>query len=173
MSTPLRRIALAAMVAATTLLAACGSDVASPASGAPASVDPAVAESQRVAYNEAICPLFTAIVDLDPRLAALRAAGTSGDLSEIETELGATTAAMLSVLNALEAVPEWAPGTELRFHLTSSLHVIRTQLVIVADALDDPESAELLAELPFIASDAMDRAMQRAVEGGLDCEGIE
>ena len=180
MNTSLRRISAVAMLAATTLLGACGADAAPPSSSAssaalsPAtSVDPAVDEAQRAAYNEAICPLFTALVDLDPRLASLREVGTSGDVASAASELDAVAASMGSVLDALDAVPHWAPGTELRFNLISSLHVIRTQLVIIATDPGTAESAELLAALPFVASEAMDRSMNRAIEGGMSCEGIE
>jgi hypothetical protein len=177
MDTTFRRIVAVALLAATSLLASCGADAAPPASdslpSANASVDAAVNEAQRVAYNEAICPLFTALVDLDPRLAALREVGAGGDASGSAAELDAVAASMVSVLDALEAVPHWAPGTELRFNLISSLHVIRTQLLIIAEDPSTAESAELLAILPYVASEAMDRSMSRAIEGGMSCEGIE
>jgi hypothetical protein len=181
MNTPFRRVVAVALLAAATLLASCGADTAPPAgspapsaaASAAASVDAAVNEAQRTAYNEAICPLFTALVDLDPRLAALREVGAGGDLSGSAAELDAVSTSMLSVLDALDAVPHWAPGTELRFNLISSLHVIRTQLLIIAEEPSTAESAELLAMLPFVASEAMDRSMNRAIEGGMSCEGIE
>ena len=177
MDTPFRRVAVVALLAVATLLASCGG-VDSQLGGSagpstPSSVDPAVNDAQRVAYNQAICPLFTALVDLDPRLAALRGVGASGDLSSAGAELDAVAASMLSVLDALDAVPHWAPGSELRFNLISSLHVIRTQLLIIADDPGTADSAELLATLPFVASEAMDRSMSRAIEGGMSCEGIE
>lgn len=173
MNTPFRRAVAVALLAATTMLASCAADVAPPASSAAASVDPAVDAAQRVAYNEAICPLFTALLDLDPRLAALREVGAGGDLSGSVAELDAAAASMLSVLDALDAVPHWAPGTELRFNLISSLHVIRTQLLIIAEDPSTTESAELLATLPFVASEAMDRSMNRAIEGGMSCAEVE
>ena len=72
----------------------------------------------------------------------------------------------------LEAVPEWQAGANLRYHLITALHGIRAQLLHVGNDPAAGSAADDLANVPFIASDAIDRAVQDAVEGGLTCEDV-
>ena len=186
MPKPSRRATAFVALLAVGLLAACGGQT-TPSSAPPASsrapsavADPSAAPSAApsldaagLAYSRAMCPIFTSIIDLDDDLAALRALGASGDdadVSEAAAELESSSDALLDALTALEAVPSWDPGAELRFRLISALHAIRTQLIAV---IDDPEAATaagLLAELPFVASAGMDRSMQGAIDAGMTCD---
>jgi hypothetical protein len=169
MSLPRRFVAPVAPVLVAVLTVACGTQAtptATPPTAAP-SADAAVA---RDAYSAAICPVFTSILELDPRLAAMRRAGTQGgDMSSHATEIAAVSDELLVLLEDLEAVPEWSSGADLRYHLITALHGIRARLLRVSDDLPASGTADDLANLPFIASDAMDLAMQDAVEGGLAC----
>ena len=79
---------------------------------------------------------------------------------------------LLGLLEDLDAVPDWQAGANLRYHLTTALHGIRAQLLHVGENPAAGSAADELANLPFIASDAMDRAVQSAVEGGLTCEDV-
>ena len=155
------------------LLAACGTQAPATttpsASPSPAPVDDVAA---RAAYSTAICPVFTALIALDPRLAALRAAGVAGgDLTTQASEIAGVSDELLAQLNVLEAVPEWSSGADLRYHLITALHAIRAGLLRIEGDAASSSAAEDLASLPFIASEAMDLAMQDATEGGLTCEG--
>lgn len=124
----------------------------------------------RAAYTAAICPVFSDIIALDPRLAAMREAGAAGgDMSEHGDELTALSDDLNGILGDLEAVPEWSSGASLRFNLISGLHGIRAQLLRAADDPSSPTAAEALASIPFLANEAMDRAMQAATEDGLAC----
>lgn len=123
----------------------------------------------RDAYSAAICPIFLAIVELDPRLEELRAVGAAGAPTPIDAaEIDSVVEELRVQLTALEAVPTWNPGQSLRFNLTTALHGIRAQLLSIE--VDDPGAFATLAALPFLATEAMDRAMRDAVEGGLACE---
>lgn len=156
------------------LLAACGTQ-APPSTPSSTSAPPAPSSDARMArdaYSMAICPVFTALIALDPRLAALRAAGAEGgDVTGQATEIAGVSDEVLAQLNALEAVPEWSSGADLRYHLITALHAIRAGLLRIEGDVAASSAAEDLASLPFIASEAMDLAMQDATEGGLTCEG--
>jgi hypothetical protein len=162
------------MLVAAVLLVGCGSQ-ATPSSTAPVPVASASAADDpvaRAAFGAAICPIFSSILEVDPRLAAMREAGSAGgDMSAQAAEIGAVSDELLALLNALEAVPEWDSGTGLRFHLISSLHGIRAHLLAMGEDAASTTAAEDLAALPFIATNAMERAMQDAVGAGLNCEG--
>lgn len=146
--------------------AAVGPSTASAPSAATAA-DPAA----RDAYSAAMCPLFTAILELDPRLAAMRDAGAAGGvMSSQGDEIDAVAGELLTLLGELEAVPEWSSGAALRHQLITALHAVRAQLLHVGGDPAATSAAGDLASLPFIASDAMDLAMGDAVEGGLTCE---
>ena len=113
--------------------------------------------------------MFT-VLELDPRLASLRAAGAAGgSVAEQSEEVDALIDEYLEVLNGLEAVPEWGPGDGLRFQLITALHGIRARLLLIAEDIDDPSAADAMADIPLIATDSMDLAMQDAVAGGLVC----
>ena len=159
---------------AAVLLVGCGSQ-ATPTSTPPVPVASASAADDpvaRAAFSAAICPIFDGILEIDPRLAAMRAAGSAGgDMSAQATEIDAVNDELLGLLNALEAVPEWASGMGLRFHLISSLHAIHAHLLAIGEDAASTTAAEELAALPFIATNAMDRSMQDAVGAGLNCEG--
>ena len=168
-------IAIPAVLLAT-LLASCGTTTAPTAlPSAPAPVLPTVPvpslDDAGVAYGRAMCPVFASMIELDPELAALRELGASGgDVPAAAEDLESASADLLALMTALEEMPSWAPGAQLQFHLISALHVIRTHLAAIAADPGAADASERLAELPFVASDAMDRAMQEAVAGGLTCE---
>jgi hypothetical protein len=153
-----------------------------------ASLAPSLAPSQRIAapsldgfdvaargaYQAAMCPIFNAILAIDPRLKDLREAGAAGgDVSAQAGEVDAVIAELLITLNDLDDVPAWSFGDELRFSLTNALHAIRTHLLAVAEDPSHGTAAETLAATPYIATEAMDRSMARAVEAGLSCEVTE
>lgn len=162
---------------AAVLLAACAASVApiptTESSEVPAPVtgsDAPGTDAERDAYSAAMCPVFTGILELDPRLAAMREAGAGGgDVSGHAAEMDAINAELLRLLTELEAVPEWSPGVDLRHQLIGALHGIRARLLRVADDPGAGTAADGLAALPFIASDAMDLAIQDAVQAGLTC----
>lgn len=161
-------ITLAACGAGTTTSSATPAPSSAPVSAAAtATPDPAAA----AAYAEAICPIFDAILAIDPRLGELRSAGAKGgDMSVHDAELGALSDELRLVLNDLDDVPEWAPGNRFRFELTTALHTVRARLLAVARDTSDPGAAAALAGIPFLASAAMDRAFASAVEGGFACD---
>lgn len=174
-----RTTALTAVLAAA-LLAACGTQTApssapaarsqAPSAFAAPSAPPSL-DAAGTAYSRAICPIFTAIVGLDDDLAALRALGADGgDVPGAAAELESSSAALLDALTALEAVPDWGAGAELRFRLISALHAIRTQLLAVIADPGAQTAAGLLAELPFVATEALDRSMQGAISAGMTCD---
>ena len=163
---------LAAMLAAA-LLVACGAQVApTPIPSAPVrTAAPVVDAEARLAFNAAICPVFTGIIEIDPRLAAMRGAGAQGgDMSLHATEISAIENELGLLLDDLEAVPEWSSGATLRHLLITALHGIRARLLSIGGDPGASTAADELANLPFIASDQMDLAMQGAVQSGLTCE---
>jgi hypothetical protein len=124
----------------------------------------------RDAFATAICPIFLAILEVDPRLAAMRAAGAAGgDMTVHQAELETLAEELLVILGDLEAVPDWGPGQRAQIELITALHRIRTEIVVVVEDLTASGAAETIAAIPFIASDAMDRAMASAASGGLTC----
>lgn len=84
-------------------------------------------------------------------------------------EMTALTEAMLPVLEDLEALPDWEPGRALRFHLITALHSIRTTFLLVAQDPSARAAAQTITDMPFIATDSLDRAMSTATQGGLTC----
>lgn len=173
-----RFAAPAAALLAASVLAACGATApSSPAATDPtappvASVAPSVDMATRDAFNVAMCPVLVAVRDLDPRLAAMRAAGAAGgDMTPHGTEIDALTDELGGLLTDLEAVPEWTEGAGLQFQLTTGLHGIRARLLRASEDLSARSAAAELAAIPYLASEAMDRAAADAVEGGLDCRG--
>jgi hypothetical protein len=159
----------AALFAAS--LVACGTP---PATGSP-TVDPSLAASAeaaaRDAYTTAICPIFDAIVIVNPRIDALRDAGIEGDPEAVATEeVDSVIAELGTVLDDLEAVPAWDPGGSLRYQVLAAIHGIRARLLRVAEDPGSPTSMRTLAGLPFIASDAMDFAFAQAMQAGYACD---
>jgi len=162
--------------AAAILLAACGTAAPSGSSGAPATQPPAASASATpdpaalAAYSEAICQIFPAILAIDPRIAHVRdVASAGGDMTDQADEMTALSETMLPVLEDLEALPDWEPGRSLRFHLITALHGIRTTFLLVAQDPDARAAAQNIVDMPFIATDALDRAMSTATQGGLSC----
>lgn len=156
------------------VLAACGAaPIRSPSSSRLAPGPSAAASidlQARAAYASAICPIFTAILEVDPRLMAIRAIGEEdGDVVGQATELDALTGELRDILARLEEVPAWDPGNRLRFELITALHAVRTQLIGVAEDPSAATAAAALAATPLIATDAMDLAMARATGAGLSC----
>ncbi|HUF07664.1 MAG TPA: hypothetical protein VMP86_09850 [Candidatus Binatia bacterium] len=168
----LRRAAPVSVLLVTILLVACGAEPAPTASPAGPFATPAagVDIAARDAYNAAICPIFTGILDVEPRLTALRGAGAAGgDRSGHAAEIDAASDDLNVLLDDLEAVPEWSAGANLRFLLITALHAIRARILSVGEDPGAGTAAEALASLPF-SSEPMDVAMQSAVSGGLSCE---
>lgn len=123
------------------------------------------------AFNAAICPIFDEILEVDPRLADLRAVGAAGKAEALDPdELDAVVAVLGNQLDALEAVPDWPPGRNLRLQLIQALHGIRARLLLVSANPEVADALKDLAALPYIASDAMDLAFNRALEAGHTCE---
>lgn len=174
---PVRRFAALSGALLAVLLVACGGQSMESTSPSDRSVDPTVAASTsadataRDAYSTAICPIFTGILELDPRLAAMREAGAAGgDISQHGAEIDALGGKLLLLLEELEALPEWSEGANLRHQLITALHGIRAQLLHIGGDPAAAGAADDLANLAFIASDAMDLAMAQAQRGGLTCE---
>lgn len=183
MRTPSRLAAAVVALFASILLTSCGS-VAVPtgtptaATGQPSAAPTASVESEadlaaRLSYSAAICPIFSGILELDPRLQAFRDAGAAGgDMTAQAAPIAEVGETLVGLLEDLDAVPDWQAGANLRYHLITALHGIHAQLLHVGDDPAARTAADELANLPFIASDAMDIAVQDAVEGGLTCEDV-
>jgi hypothetical protein len=183
MSVPLRFGAPVVALLAITLLASCAAVAAPTATPSAASEPPTPAPSAsveseadaaaRLSFSAAICPVFSGLYDLDPRLQALRDAGAAGgDMTPHAQELVEVGDVLVGLLEDLDALPDWQAGANLRYHLTNALHGIHAELLHVGDDPAAASAADDLANLPFIATDAMDRAVQDAVEGGLSCEDV-
>jgi len=139
-----------------------------------ATVVPAADLGAAAAYSDAICPIFLIILDLEPALAAMRADGL--EPAEILTDaeaVGDVTGAIAVSTRGLDRLPAWEPGRLLQLELITAMHGLRVSLAGIADGLDAPDAAALLAALPYIASDRMDQAMVQAATAGLDCEDFE
>lgn len=139
-----------------------------------ATVVPAADLGSAAAYSEAICPIFLSILEVEPSLAAMRADGE--EPAEILTDpetVGEVTGAIAVITRDLDRLPAWEPGRSLQLELITAMHGLRVSLAGIADGLDAPDAAALLAALPYIASDRMDQAMVQAATAGLDCEGFE
>jgi len=170
MQRPPRFVAPAAAVLCAVLFTAC---VFQPrAEPTPDPSAQAAAEAAKLsAYNAAICPVFAAILDIDPRLAALRSAGANRMAEGVDPdEVDDVIAQLGGMLDELEAVPDWEAGRNLRYQVLSAIHGIRARLLQVADDPTSNESLDRIAELPFIASRAMDLAYNEAFQAGHTCE---
>ena len=146
---------------------------AQPTQSASASPTPdAAAEAARVAaYNAAICPVFDDMLLLDPRIEALRSAGASHAAESVDpAEVDDVIAELGRLLDDLDAVPDWDAGRSLRYQVITALHGIRARLLQVADDPTSDESLAHLAEIPYIASEAMDLAFNQAFQAGHTCE---
>ena len=183
MSVPLRFGAPVVALLAITVLTSCGtvaapsptsSAASQPSTAAPiASVESEADMAARISFSAAICPVFSGLYDLDPRLQAIRDAGAAGgDMTPQAQEMVAVGDVLLGLLEDLDALPDWQAGAKLRYHLTTALHGIRAQLLHVGEDPAAASAATDLAYLPFIATDAMDLAVQDALEGGLSCEDV-
>ena len=175
-----RLYAPAIALVAALLLAACGTTGAprgpTNASEAPPSASPTATPDPAAlpAYSEAICAIFPAILAIDPRIAHVRdVAAGGGDMTDQADEMTALTEAMLPVLEDLEELPDWEPGRALRFHLITALHGIRTTFLLVAQDPSARSAAQTIVDMPFIATDSLDRAMGAATEEGLTCTARE
>lgn len=169
---PMHRL-LAPLLAVALL--ACTADTAQPEPTLPAGPTAAPNEAAPTAedYSAAICPVFLSLLGTDPMLASLRAAGTSeSSVGRRAAEIDTARAELRSILDGLEAVPEWGPGNLLRHHLTTSVHAIHARLVSVARDPEASAAPAVLATLPYLASAALDEAMASATEAGLDCAGF-
>jgi hypothetical protein len=170
MPTPRRFVAPVAIALLAVAITACGTTPSVSGSPVAASTTPAPDPAARDAYNAAICPIFDAILAVDPRVAALREAGAAGNPDAIEVEeVGAVITELGGVLDDLEAVPDWEPGRSLRYQVLTAVHAIRARLLLIADEPTSRESMAALADLPFIASTPMDLALQQAMAGGYRC----
>lgn len=136
----------------------------------PATPDPAARPESRTAYAEAICPPFEAIALLDPRLAALRAAGAAGDdVTTHGAEIDLVAEELRVILNDLATVPDWTPGAVLRNEVSAALHDLRISLLDASDRLTEADGADQLAAVPYIARPMIDQGIQRAVDAGFEC----
>jgi len=170
------------MVALALGVAACSTPDASPTpeplpSSTPAAIAtvvPAADLAVAAAYSEAICPIFLSILEIEPALAAIRADGLEPAeiLTDAETVVE-VTGAIAVITQDLGRLPAWEPGRPLQLELITAMHGLRVSLAGIADGLETPDAATLLAALPYIATERMDQAMVRAATGGLDCEGFE
>lgn len=168
---------LAAALLTAAVLAACGATatpsgsigtaVTQPPSATPrATPDPAAT----AAYGVAMCAIFPAILAIDPRIAHVRdMAAAGGDMTDQADEMTSLSEAMLPVLEDLEALPDWEPGRALRFQLITTLHGIRTTFLLVTQDPSARAAAQTIVDMPFIATDALDRAMSTATQAGLTC----
>jgi len=163
-----------ALVAAA-VLAACGA-TATPSGSTGAAQPPSASSSATpdpaalAAYSEAMCAIFPAIIALDPRIGHVRdVAGVDGDMSAQADEMTSLSEALLPVLTDLEALPDWEPGRALRHQLITALHAIRTTFLLVTRDPSPRDAAQTIVDMPFIATDALDRAMSTATRGGLSC----
>ncbi len=139
----------------------------------PPTPDAAQGVGRRTAYIDAICPLFLDILQLDPRLAALRSEGADdGDVPAQAEEIGAVEAELRTVINDLNEVPDWAPGRMLRSELSGALHEIRSALLRVARDVEARDAAMQLADVPYVSRPTVDSGMQQAASAGLSCEGF-
>jgi hypothetical protein len=167
---PLRRFAAPALAALIVVLSSCSAPpvvTPTPNASALAAADAAA----RDAYNAAICPVFDTILVLDPRIEGLRSVGSNGDPAAIDSgEVDALISELGSALTDLEAVPDWEAGRNLRYQVITALHAIRARLLLVAEDPASRASLDHLAELPYIASLAMDRAYDQAFRAGHTCE---
>lgn len=158
------------------LLAACAGSTSPSAlsgSGHPqtTAASPADDPAALAAYTAAMCPIFDLILAVDPRIGDVRAAAADGgDMSGQATEMAALSEELLVLLTDLEAVPQWNPGAALRHQLITSLHGIRAALLHVGRDPGAHDAADDITGMPFIATDALDRAMSLATQGGLACE---
>ena len=171
MSLRSRLLVPACLIAA--VLVGCGSAVPATTGTAPAaaSATPSSESPLLADYITIICPVFDALVVVDPRINDLRAIATEGgDMAGEQEEIASLSDALLVLLNELEALPAWEPGAALRFELMDSLHGIRSRLLNVDRDPGAADAAALIEAMPFIATEALDRAMGAASRGGLVCE---
>lgn len=174
-----RVVAPVTAAVAAVVLVACGA-TATP-SGSPGGAQPPSASSSATpdpaalaAYSDAMCVIFPVILEVDPRIGDVRdAAAAGGDMSAQADEMTSVSEALLVVLTDLEAVPDWEPGRALRHQLITALHDIRATFLHVVRDPSARDAAETIVDMPFIATDALDRAMNAAAQGGLTCTAPE
>jgi hypothetical protein len=148
-------------------LGACSGSLHSGTDAPTATPDPAQA---RAAYSAAICPIFDRISLTDQPLEQLRDLGRDdGDVEGARDDISALVDELGTILTDLENVPTWQPGSEFRFLLITALHDIRVRLLNVADDPTARDAADALAATPYLSSDAMDRAMDQALQAGFVC----
>lgn len=172
MTTPMRLAAPVSVLLVALLVAGCGSATTPSTSAAAAATPSAPLDPAALAnYTDAMCPIFAVILAIDPRLGDLReAAAAGGDMSGEATDMAALSDELLILVTDLEAVPDWEPGRAVRHHLRTSLHGIRALLLHVGRDPSAHDAAEDITAMPFIATEALDRAMNAAASGGLRCE---
>jgi hypothetical protein len=167
MPTSHRRLTAGVATLLLTVLAACSGSPPSVTDAAAPTPDPAQA---RAAYSAAICPIFERILDTDRRLEELRVLGREdGDVEGASEGISAMADELKAILDDLERVPTWQPGSQFRFLLITALHDIRVRLLEVAEDPAARDAATALGATPYLASDAMDRAMNQASEAGFVC----
>lgn len=173
MSNPIRFAApIVALLIGSMAVSGCGGAAAptgvatSPAVTPSPTPDPAAFAN----YAEAMCRIFPVISMLDPRLTAVReTAEREDDMTSEEAEMAALSEILLVVVTDLQAVPDWGPGRALRYQLLTSLHAILATLRQVGRDPSAPDAAADISDMPFIATDALDRAMNEASLAGLQC----
>lgn len=73
------------------------------------------------------------------------------------------------ILNDLQAVPNWTPGTLLRGGVIDALHEVRSALLTARRQLGAHDAAAQLAALPYISRPTVELGVQRATEAGFEC----
>ncbi|HEX5039863.1 MAG TPA: hypothetical protein VFW95_07000 [Candidatus Limnocylindria bacterium] len=173
MQRPPRFVAPVAAILVAVLTSGCLFQApAEPTQSASASATPdASAEAARVAaFDAAICPIFDDMLVLDPRIEALRSAGASGAAESVDPEeVDGVIAELGRLLDDLDAVPDWDAGRDLRYQVITALHGIRARLLLIADDPASDESLADLAQIPYIATEAMDLAFNQAFQAGHNC----
>lgn len=175
MTTPIRFAAPASVLLCALITVGCGAAITPQPTGVAASPSATTDSAGLNSYIAGMCPIFDAILAIDPRITDLRAQASAadagdGDLSAHTAEMASLSEAMLVLLNDLASLPDWQPGAALRYHLLTSLHGMRAALLHVARDPAANDAAGDVTAMPFLASEALDRAMSTAAQGGLRCE---
>ncbi len=123
---------------------------------------PAASTSPRDAFAARMCPALAGLAVLDDQLSALR--DGPGDDDAISSTLAALSVARASVAG----IPRWPAGVAFQRALLDSLDSIGAA-IRDARSLPRHQRAAALAGLPFITTDAVERALQATMSKGFGC----
>jgi len=73
----------------------------------------------------------------------------------------------------IDAVPAWRSGSAFRAELGTSIRALRLALSDASKRLEAPSAAERLADLPYVATDALEEALRQAAQAGFSCGGLD